>query len=100
MRIRLKYPDVETFVEKYSANISEGGMFIQSRAPQAAGTLLRFELVLQDGTPLLKGEGVVIWVKEYDAAHPGRVHGMGLRVAPRASRRQAMVKRLICLLYT
>ncbi len=95
MRIRLKYPDVETFVEKYAPNISEGGMFIQSRAPQPVGTLLRFELMLQDGTPLLKGEGHVIWVKEYDAAHPTRVHGMGVRFEALDAASQLMIARVV-----
>ena len=79
IRIRLKYPDLDTFIEKYAANISPGGMFIQSRAPQPAGTHLRFEVLLADGSRLLKGEGKVIWVREYDAADPTRVHGMGVK---------------------
>jgi uncharacterized protein (TIGR02266 family) len=95
MRIRLKYPDVETFVEKYSSNISEGGMFIQSRAPQPVGTQLRFDLMLHDGTPLLKGEGTVIWVKEYDAAHPQRVHGMGVRFGELDDHSRGMVDRIV-----
>jgi uncharacterized protein (TIGR02266 family) len=95
MRIRLKYPDVETFVEKYAANISHGGMFIQSRAPQPVGTLIRFDVLLQDGTSLLRGEGRVIWVKEYDAAHPTRVHGMGVRFASLDDASEEMVKRIL-----
>ena len=49
IRIRLRYPDIESFVEKYAANVSQGGMFIQSRAPQPVGRLLRFEVLLADG---------------------------------------------------
>ena len=79
IRIRLKYPDLDTFIEKYAANISQGGMFIQSRAPQPVGTTLRFEVLLADGSRLLKGEGKVIWVREYDAAQPTKVHGMGVK---------------------
>jgi uncharacterized protein (TIGR02266 family) len=79
IRIRLKYPDLDTFIEKYAANISQGGMFIQSRAPQPVGTTLRFEVLLADGSRLLKGEGKVIWVREYDAGQPTKVHGMGVK---------------------
>jgi uncharacterized protein (TIGR02266 family) len=95
IRIRLKYPDIDTFIEKYSANISKGGMFIQSRSPQIVGTPLRFEVLLQEGTPLLKGEGSVIWVKEYDAAHPTQVHGMGVRFSQLDQDSQALIDRVI-----
>ena len=30
MRIKLKYPDVDTFIHKYSANISRGGIFVST----------------------------------------------------------------------
>ena len=30
LRLKLKYPDVDTFVEKFSTNISKGGVFIAS----------------------------------------------------------------------
>src|SRR5262249_3031059 len=44
------------------------------------GTTVRFELLLADGTTkLLKGEGVVAWVREFDPENPGRPHGMGVR---------------------
>ena len=95
IRIRLKYPDLDTFIEKYAANISQGGMFIQSRAPQPAGTALRFELLLADGSRLLKGEGKVIWVREYDAAHPTRVHGMGVKFLSLDEESQSMVSLIL-----
>lgn len=95
MRIRLKYPDKDTFIEKYSANISQGGMFIQSRAPQAVNTTIRFEMVLQDGTPLLKGEGRVIWIKEYDASQPHKVHGMGVRFLDIDDQSEALVAEIM-----
>ncbi len=95
MRIRLKYPDINTFIEKYSANISQGGMFIQSQAPQPVNTPLRFEVVLQDGTSLLRGEGRVIWIKEYDASCPTRVHGMGIRFLRLDKESEAMVERVL-----
>ncbi len=79
IRIRLRYPDEETFIEKYSANISRGGMFIQSRSPQPVGQNLRFEMLLNDNSLLIKGEGQVIWVREYDDKAPQQVHGMGIK---------------------
>lgn len=79
MRINLKYADVGTFIERYAVNVSRGGVFIPARTPRDVGTLVRFEFLLAGGTPVLRGEGQVIWVKPYDPAQPRRVHGMGLR---------------------
>src|SRR5262249_47502302 len=80
MRIRLKYADVQTFVEKFAANVSRQGIFIPSKTPKPVDTLVRFELLLSDGTTkLLKGEGTVTWIREFDPANPTRAHGMGVR---------------------
>jgi len=36
-------PDVDSFIEKFSVNISRGGVFIASKTPKPTGTLLKFE---------------------------------------------------------
>jgi uncharacterized protein (TIGR02266 family) len=79
LRIRLKYADVDTFIEKFSVNLSRGGLFIASKAPQPVGTTLKFEFQLSQGTPVVRGEGEVIWVKPFDPAAPTKPHGMGVR---------------------
>ncbi|MFH1132525.1 MAG: TIGR02266 family protein [Pseudomonadota bacterium] len=79
VRIRLNYPDLDSFLRHYSANISQGGIFIPSRTPPAVDTVLKFELVLIDDTLLLKGEGRVVWIKEYIPVKPQQPHGMGIR---------------------
>jgi uncharacterized protein (TIGR02266 family) len=97
LRIRLKYPDIDTFIAKYATNISRGGMFIQSKAPPTVGSTIRFELLLHDGTQVMKGEGRVIWVKEYDAASPTSAHGMGLRFTRLNAEGHAVVERILAL---
>src|SRR3970040_2071290 len=37
MRIKLKYPDVQSFIERYSSNISRGGIFVQTERPVPVG---------------------------------------------------------------
>ncbi|MDY0002733.1 MAG: TIGR02266 family protein, partial [Polyangia bacterium] len=95
MRFRLTYPDVETFIEKYAANVSKGGIFLVSRSPKPVGTLLRFEMLLSDSTPLIRGEGKVVWVKEFDATNPGKPHGMGVKFTRMDSATKAMIERLV-----
>ena len=78
VRVRLKYPDVETLVERFAPNVTRGGIFLASREPRAVGALIRFEVSLLTGVLVLAGEGKVTWVKPFDPAAPARPHGMGV----------------------
>jgi uncharacterized protein (TIGR02266 family) len=97
MRIKLKYPDVETFVQKYAVNISRGGIFIATKQPKAIGTYLRFEFLLSDAgqTSIIRGEGQVQWTKEFDAANPSRPHGMGVKFMRLDAESQAVIDRAL-----
>src|SRR5690606_7918949 len=43
------------------------------------GTALRFEFQLKDASPLIMGEGTVVWIREPDALRAGTAPGMGVR---------------------
>lgn len=77
--MRLRYPDLETFIEKYAPNVTKGGIFLASREPRPVGEVLRFEVLLRQGGPVLSGEGRVTWVKEFNPAEPHRPYGMGVQ---------------------
>lgn len=79
VRVRLRYPDIETFIERFAANVTRGGIFLASREPRPVGDVLRFEIVLKVGPPVLSGEGRVTWVKEFNASEPHRPYGMGVQ---------------------
>src|SRR5438105_4218549 len=95
MRIKLKYPDVDTFIQKYAVNISRGGIFIATKQPKAVGTALKFEFQLADGGAVIRGEGVVQWTREYDPAQPAKAHGMGVRFTRLDEPSQAIVDRAL-----
>ena len=95
LRIRLRYPDVETFIDKYATNVSKGGIFIATRTPKPVGATVRFEFQLADGSPVVKGEGKVIWVKEFDPQQPHRPHGMGLKFTRLDSASRGVLERLL-----
>ena len=59
LRVRLPFTTQQEFVERYGANVTRGGIFIATRSGKPEGTPLTFELVLQDGARLMRGEGVV-----------------------------------------
>jgi molecular chaperone DnaK len=97
MRIKLKYPDVETFIQKYAVNISRGGIFIATKQPKAVGTFVKFEFLLSDATTssIIRGEGQVQWTKEYDPAHPLKAHGMGVKFSRLDADSQAVIDRAL-----
>src|SRR5690242_9184671 len=97
MRVRLKYADVETFIERFGANVTRNGIFIATKSVKPPGTLVRFELQLSDGTKLLKGEGVVAWKRESDSEEaqvPGRPPGMGLRFSKLDADSRKLIERI------
>jgi uncharacterized protein (TIGR02266 family) len=98
MRIKLKYPDVETFIQKYAVNISRGGIFIATRTPKPVGTSLKFEFVLaagENGVSIIRGEGQVLWTREFDPTQPGKAHGMGVKFTRLDAESQAIVDRAL-----
>ncbi len=79
VRVRLRYSDLETFIERFAPNVTRGGIFLASRQPRAEGEVFRFEVQLATGAVALAGEGKVIWVKAFDPNEPQKPHGMGVQ---------------------
>src|SRR5688500_11562252 len=74
VRFRTSSASIEDFVEKQATNVSRGGIFIRCISPKDAGTMVRFELVLQGGDTALKGLGRVAWSRRpgpYTTGEPG-----------------------------
>ena len=59
LKIKFKSTSLEEFIERYSVDVSKGGIFIRTPKPLSVGTALKFEFQLQDGSPLLSGAGTV-----------------------------------------
>jgi molecular chaperone DnaK len=88
VRIRLRYTELDTFVERFAVNVTRGGIFLASRSPRPVGEVFLFEVLLADGKVALAGEGKVTWVKQVDPAAPQKPYGMGVQFLrlPAASR--------------
>ncbi len=85
VRLQLRYPDEEVFLQRFAPNVTRGGIFLASRNPFPVGTVIGFEVSLLQGAPLLAGTGKVAWVREFNPQEPQRAHGMGVQflvVAP------------------
>ena len=79
LKIKFKSVTLDQFIERYSVDVSHGGIFIRTKDPLAVGTSLKFEFQLKDATPLIRGEGTVVWTREHDATRAGVAPGMGVR---------------------
>jgi uncharacterized protein (TIGR02266 family) len=95
VRVRLKHPDVKTFVERFAPNVTRGGVFLASREPRPVGALVRFEVSLVNGLVVMSGEGRVTWVKPYNANEPSRPHGMGVQFTQLEGDSRALLERLL-----
>jgi uncharacterized protein (TIGR02266 family) len=95
VRVRLRYADLDTFVERFAPNVTRGGVFIASRAPRPVGDQFPFEIQLASGQVALAGEGKVIWVKEYDPAQPTKSHGMGVQFLSLSVGSRELVARML-----
>ena len=93
-RVQFKFDRFSGFISEYSANISPGGMFIRTRAPQPLGTVLDVEFRLGDGFELIKGRAEVVWVRAEDEG-PMRPAGMGLRFQELAPGSKELIYRIV-----
>jgi Tfp pilus assembly protein PilZ len=63
VRLHLKCPDAEDFVERFAPNVTRGGIFLPTHDARAVGATIRFEIALLDDTVVFAGDGVVTWAK-------------------------------------
>jgi uncharacterized protein (TIGR02266 family) len=98
LRVKLKYPDVETFIQKYASNISEGGIFVASKNLPEVGTHLRFEFLLAASdsmTSIIRGEGEVRWLRTDENASASQPMGMGIEFTELDGDSRAIVRRAL-----
>jgi uncharacterized protein (TIGR02266 family) len=94
LKIRYKSASLEDFIERYSNDISRGGVFIKAKKPLAVGTLLKFEFMLQDESTLIHGVGRVVWRRDSTEADPENSSGMGIKFIKMDPESRSVVQRI------
>ncbi|MGB8433844.1 MAG: TIGR02266 family protein, partial [Burkholderiales bacterium] len=94
MKIRYKSATLEDFIERYSNDISRGGIFIKAKKPLAVGTLLKFEFILQDQSTLIHGVGRVVWRRDESEADAENPSGMGIKFIKMDPESRSVVQRI------
>jgi uncharacterized protein (TIGR02266 family) len=95
LKIKFKSETIEQFIERYAVDVSQGGIFIRTKEPLAVGTQMRFEFQLRDASPLIAGEGTVVWTRENDPSRPAIAPGMGVRFDRLAEGSQTVLERIL-----
>jgi uncharacterized protein (TIGR02266 family) len=95
LKIKFKSATLDQFIERYSVDVSHGGIFIRTKDPLPVGTTLRFEFQLKDASPLITGEGTVVWTRENDPSRAGVAPGMGVRFDRLAEGSQQILDKIL-----
>jgi uncharacterized protein (TIGR02266 family) len=95
LKIRYKSATLEDFIERYSSDISGGGVFIKAKKPLAVGTLLKFEFILRDQSTLIHGVGRVVWRREGDETDRQNPSGMGIKFIKMDPESRSVVQRIV-----
>ncbi|MBK8482294.1 MAG: TIGR02266 family protein [Proteobacteria bacterium] len=95
VKIKFKCSTIDQFAERYAADVSDAGIFIRTPRPLATGTHISFEFQYQDGSPLLSGNGTVVWVREHNPASAAAKPGMGVRFDQLPPESRAMLQQVV-----
>src|SRR5581483_5895431 len=95
LKIKFKSANLDQFIERYSVDVSRGGIFIRTKEPLPVGTQLKFEFQLQDASSLIAGEGTVVWIREHDPNRAGVAPGMGVRFDKLAQQSGGVLERIL-----
>jgi uncharacterized protein (TIGR02266 family) len=95
LKIKFKSETLEQFIERYAVDVSQGGIFIRTKEPLAVGTQMKFEFQLKDASPLIAGEGTVVWTRENDPSRPAIAPGMGVRFDRLAEGSQQVLEKIL-----
>ncbi|MBN2358506.1 MAG: hypothetical protein JXR83_03575, partial [Deltaproteobacteria bacterium] len=80
--VKLKYESIAEFDAGFAANVSTNVVFLKTPSPKQVGTPVTLQLRLRNGTPVLRGEGRVLWACRSPTLPPGRQGGMGIAFFP------------------
>lgn len=95
LKIKFKSETLDQFIERYAVDVSPGGIFIRTKEPLTVGTPMKFEFQLRDASPLIAGEGTVVWTRDNDPSRPAVAPGMGVRFDRLAEGSQGIIDKIL-----
>ena len=95
MTVRYKSATIDEFIEHHSHDVSRGGIFIKTPSPFPPGTLLKFEIRIQDEQSVLAGVGRVVWKREATQANDELPSGMGVKFIKIDDKSKGIIGKLV-----
>lgn len=92
--VTFKVPGRESFIERYAANVSKGGIFIVSREVHPVGSEIRFEIRSVDGATMFSGRGIVRWTKLHDPVTK-QLPGLGIQFTELDAENRAVLELIL-----
>jgi len=89
----LEFTSFRDFIDRYSARISDEGLFIVSERPPSVGESVTFEVRLSDDFRLMKGRGTVVW--RVLPGTPAHESGMAIRFEEIDEPSRRLITRLV-----
>src|SRR6185295_2815340 len=80
-RVQIKTEGLDKFIQKFSGDISRGGMFIKTPSPLPIGKEVHLTVVAPGGTHLIEAKAKVTWIREKPDPKTGEPAGMGVQFA-------------------
>jgi len=93
LKAKYKSATIDEFVSHYAADISRGGIFIKTTKPAAINAMLKIEIQLKDGTPVIEAIGKV--VRRREQPENGEPAGMGIKFLKLEGSSQQVVERIV-----
>lgn len=90
--VQYRFDTFDEFMAEYAADLSEGGMFIETDEPRAVGDVVYLQFALRDGTHLIEGLGRVARIVEPAEGRPG---GMGIEFVNMDGESQDLVQQAV-----
>ena len=96
LEMEVEYRDGENFVKAKSRNISQGGMFIESRTPLPDGGCTRVRFVIEKDRDAVELEGKVAWsCAESERKRETAPTGMGVEFIEKDGEKRELVGRFV-----
>lgn len=95
LRVEITYESEHNFFTGMTENISQGGLFIATHSPRPLGDSIDVTFTLPGVGQAVQLLGRVKWVREYNAATPEVIAGMGIEFVILGEREKRLIEAFI-----
>ncbi len=103
IRMKVRFPDLSTLLEKYAKDISQGGIFIPTNDPKPVGTVMNLTLIHPDTGEEVEVQGEVVRVVTekdvFENKEKKLTPGMGIKFINLTPEQELALERFLAVEY-